>query len=501
MNLTANPAALPGRVIDLLGLIAFEDDLAGKDSPLFASFDPVLGPLLRQVFADERFKASFGQTVILHTQGSLAVRRVAVVGAGSRPDFRPALARHQAATLARIANQVGARSLHILQPSTEVDPQPIRWLEAAAEGAILGAYRFDKYLASEKRTPQTIETASFQTVSPVPPDVAAAAIDRARRVASAIAHARDLVNEPAATLTPTALAADSVARAAATGVVATVLGPADCRERGMGLFLAVAQGSSQEPRFIHLAWRPANAKKRIVLVGKGVTFDSGGLSLKTNEGMLGMKADMAGAAAVLSAIGVAAEELLPIEVHALAACTENMPSGTAYKLGDVLRSMSGKTVEINNTDAEGRLTLADALTYGLGLGPDIVLDFATLTGACVVALGPHTAGVMSNDDAVAANWMAATHDSGEDMWPLPLPSRLMDQLKSDVADLRNTGERWGGALTAGLFLKQFVGAIPWIHVDLAGPSTTDKEWGCYGKGATGFGVASIVQYLRGLAAS
>jgi leucyl aminopeptidase len=177
-----------------------------------------------------------------------------------------------------------------------------------------------------------------------------------------------------------------------------------------------------------------------------------------------------------------------------------MPSGSAYKLGDVLRSMSGKTVEINNTDAEGRLTLADALTYGLALRPDVVLDFATLTGACIVALGPHTAGVMTNDDAAAARWLAAARDAGEDMWPLPLPARLRDQLKSDIADLRNTGERWGGALTAGLFLKEFVGATPWIHVDIAGPATADKEWGVFGKGATGFGVSSIVQYLRALAA-
>jgi leucyl aminopeptidase len=197
---------------------------------------------------------------------------------------------------------------------------------------------------------------------------------------------------------------------------------------------------------------------------------------------------------------VAGEEKLPIEIHALAACTENMPSGTAYKLGDVLRSMSGRTVEINNTDAEGRLTLADALTYGLALNPEVVLDFATLTGACVVALGPHTAGVMSNNDATRDSWLAAARRAGEDMWPLPLPPRLMEQLKSEIADLRNTGERWGGALTAGLFLREFIGTTPWVHVDLAGPATTSKEWGCFGKGATGFGVASILEYLRGLAA-
>ena len=228
----------------------------------------------------------------------------------------------------------------------------------------------------------------------------------------------------------------------------------------MGLFLAVAQGSHEEPRFIHLAWTPPGARRRLVLVGKGVTFDSGGLSLKTNEGMLDMKTDMAGAAAVLAATVAAGEENLPVEVHALAACTENMPSGNSYKLGDVIRSLNGKTVEINNTDAEGRLTLADAMTFGLRFRPDALLDFATLTGACMIALGPHIAGLMSNDDALAAAFLSAAEQAGEEMWRLPLPPRLGEQLKSEIADLKNTGERWGGALTAGLFLKEFAGDLP-----------------------------------------
>ena len=202
-------------------------------------------------------------------------------------------------------------------------------------------------------------------------------------------------------MTPTALADTAAAWAREAGLTVEILDRAGCAALGMGLFLAVAQGSTQEPRFVHLAWTPPGARRRVVVVGKGITFDSGGLSLKTNEGMLDMKTDMAGAAAVLAAVAAAAEEKLAVEVHALAACTENMPSGNAYKLGDVIRSLDGKTVEINNTDAEGRLTLADALSFGLRFKPDAMLDFATLTGACMVALGPHTAGVMSNDDALA----------------------------------------------------------------------------------------------------
>jgi leucyl aminopeptidase len=212
--------------------------------------------------------------------------------------------------------------------------------------------------------------------------------------------------------------------------------------------------------------------------------------------MLDMKTDMAGAAAVVAAAVAAAEEKLPVEVHALAACTENMPSGSAYKLGDVIRSMAGKTVEITNTDAEGRLTLADALTFGLRLKPDLLLDFATLTGACVVALGPHTAGLMSNDEGIASAFLGAAARAGEDMWRLPLPPRLAEQLKSEIADMKNTGERWGGALTAGLFLKEFVGKAPWAHVDIAGPSSAGKESGHVSKGGTGFAVGSILELLR-----
>jgi leucyl aminopeptidase len=209
-----------------------------------------------------------------------------------------------------------------------------------------------------------------------------------------------------------------------------------------------------------------------------------------------MKIDMSGAAAVIAAIGVLADLSVPYEVHAIAACTENMPSGKSYKLGDVLKSMNGKTVEINNTDAEGRLTLGDALSYIIGEAkPDEVFDFATLTGACMVALGPYTAGVMGNDLSLVERWLAAARLAGEDMWHLPLNEKLREQLKSEIADMRNTGERYGGALTAGLFLKEFVGETPWVHVDIAGPASSDKEQGHVQKGGTGFAVATIVEYL------
>jgi leucyl aminopeptidase len=500
---------------DLLALAVFDDQLslvasASSDTTMgLRTLDVALGGLLARAMADERFRGKPGQILSLHTGAKLPARRLTLLGIGPRADFSPSTIQNAAAQLARHAVAAGARDVIFTMADDGKPTEILPWLFAAAYGLHLGTYRFDKYLTADADKKGT----AIVDVWLSPPGLGDTleapqqlAVERATRTAEAVAFARDLVNEPAGQLTPTALADRAAARAVAAGATATIFSAAECRTRGMGLFLAVAQGSEEEPRFVHLAWipkpssdSPARPRRRVVLVGKGVTFDSGGLSLKTTEGMLDMKTDMAGAAAVLSALAVVAQENLPVEVHALAACTENMISARAYKLGDVLKSMDGKTVEINNTDAEGRLTLADALTYGLTLRPDVIFDFATLTGACIVALGPHTAGVMSNHEQTRQEWLAAAQSAGEAMWPLPLPPRRVEQLKSEVADLRNTGERWGGALTAGLFLKEFVGTTPWVHVDLAGPSSASKEWGIVAKGGTGFGVATILEYLRNLA--
>jgi leucyl aminopeptidase len=475
--------------VDLLLLTCAERE-ANEDA-LVAAADRALDGALRQAIADERFAGKPGQALSLHTLGRLPAKRLAVLGRGAAP-LAPRDLLALAGRAARLAKTVGARTAALVAPGATTAPAD---LGALAEGATLGLYQFTRYLTGERATPPALESLTLLAPGPID-EAAAAALERAASTARAVARARDLVNEPAGALTPTRLAATAGEWASPASVAIEVLDREACRKLGMGLYLAVAQGSAEEPRFIHLTWKPPGARRRVVLVGKGVTFDSGGLSLKTNDGMLDMKTDMAGAAAALAATIAAGEEKLPIEVHALAACTENMPSGSSYKLGDVLRSMAGKTVEINNTDAEGRLTLADALTFGLGLEPHAIFDLATLTGACVVALGPHVAGVMSNDDALAGEWLAAATAAGEDMWRMPLPPRLAEQLKSEVADMRNTGERWGGALTAGLFLKEFVGDTPWVHVDIAGPSSADKENAHVSKGGTGFAVATLLAYLR-----
>jgi leucyl aminopeptidase len=500
--------------VDLLAIACVEEGLA--NDALVSAADAALGGALRQSLAEERFVGKAGQVSSVHGLGKIGPRRIALIGCGTTL----ATARDRqifGGRVARLARTLGARSVAVVAPlaaagasdassaagasdasSAAGASSAASAIEALTEGVLLGLYQFAKYLSGDRATPPAL--ASFTVLAPrglAIPD-AAAAFARAQNTARAVRRARDLVNEPAGTMTPTALASAAETWAREVGVEVELLDRDACRALGMGLYLAVSQGSVEPPRFIHLAWKPpgTSARRCIVLVGKGVTFDSGGLSLKTNEGMLDMKTDMAGAAAVLAAIAAAAREKLPIEVHALAACTENMPSGSSYKLGDVIASMAGKTVEITNTDAEGRLTLADALTFGLRLAPDAIIDLATLTGACIVALGPHTAGVMSNDDALASEWIEAAGAAGEEVWRLPLPPRLIEQLKSEVADMKNTGERWGGALTAGLFLREFVGATPWVHVDIAGPSSADKEFAHVSKGGTGYGVATILSFVR-----
>ncbi|RMH44019.1 MAG: leucyl aminopeptidase [Deltaproteobacteria bacterium] len=468
----------------------------GAADPGFRAVDKALDGLLTARMEEVAFRPERGQTLVVRpAAGALGdARAVVVVGGGDRAVRSPAGARDAAAAAVRRATALRARSLAFVLPAVGRDPAPV--VQFAVEGARLGAYRFDKYRSEDANTPAPIEAVTLVGKAPNRAPIGRA-IARGEAVADAVCLARDLINEPAATMTPAQLAAEARAIAKRhSSLTAKILGPAECKKLGMGMLLAVGQGSDQEVRVVHLTYKPKRkAKKRIALVGKGITFDSGGYSLKPTSSMLDMKIDMSGAAAVIAAMDAIARIGSPYEVHAVAACAENLVSGKAYKLGDVLRSMSGKTVEINNTDAEGRLALGDALYYVRDAAePDEIFDFATLTGACLVALGPYTAGVMSNRDALAKAWLSTAARVGEDMWHLPLNERLMEQLKSPIADLRNTGGRAGGALTAGLFLKQFVGDVPWVHVDIAGPASASKTDGAISEGGTGFGVATIVAY-------
>ncbi len=314
---------------------------------------------------------------------------------------------------------------------------------------------------------------------------------------TSIQLARDLANRPANDLTPEAMAA--AAREVCeevSGLRVTVLGPKEMQKEKMGAILAVGQGSVQEPRLIVLEHRPKKPKKSVVLVGKGVTFDSGGISIKPADGMGWMKCDMAGAATVLAVMRAVAEQELPIKVVGLLPTVENMPSGNALRPGDIITTSSGKTVEVETTDAEGRLLLADVLHYSARFHPDVIFDFATLTGACKIALGHEAAGMMGNDEDLLAALKKLGENVGERVWPLPLYEEYLSYLKSDWADLKNAGSRWGGVVTGGMFLKQFVpDKVSWVHFDIAGVAYRESEKEGQPKGATGFGVVLLLAYL------
>jgi len=321
-------------------------------------------------------------------------------------------------------------------------------------------------------------------------------------IAAAVKWVRDLVNQPANYATPAILADEALRMAQATGLSFQALGPAEMRQLGMGALLGVAQGSVQEPRLIILEHNPSGAQTApVVLVGKGITFDSGGISLKGREGMEWMKEDMAGAAAVMGTMQAVAALRIPQRVVGLMPATENLPSGNAYKPGDVLKAITGKTIEVISTDAEGRLILADALGYAQRYNPAAMIDLATLTGACVVALGNLAAGLFSNNDDLAGKIEAASQATHEKVWRMPLWKEYAEQIKSDVADMKNSGGRPAGSITAAMLLSKFVGDFAWAHLDIAGVSGTEKDSPYQPKGATGYGVRLLTQLLRDWASS
>lgn len=455
---------------------------------------------LAGILAEEAFEGKTGQCVTWHTNGRSAARRFVIVGLGKKERFSPSALRDAVATAARKGEAVRAKRLTVQIPgdSNGAIP-PMDRATGVVEGVLLGTYKFDRYLndeASKSHPPEEVTISS---------SLAPAALKEGIRIGAATSAAtilaRELVTEPAGVMTPTEMAKRASAVARSKGIAIKILEKKDLERLGMGAFLGVNAGSPEPPKLIHLIYRPKNvkAKKRVALVGKGITFDSGGLNLKPTGSIETMKCDMSGAAAVLAAISALPELEPAVEVHGFMAMTENMPGGRAYKPGDVLKTMKGKTVEVNNTDAEGRLVLCDALAYAQQHKPDLMLDLATLTGACVVALGPLASGVMGNDPKLVEKVVAAAGEAGEKMWPLPLYDEYLDMMSSEIADLQNSGGRWGGALTAGLFLQEFVEEkVSWAHLDIAGPAFAEKEIPTARKGGTGAGVRTLLRFLTSL---
>jgi leucyl aminopeptidase len=417
---------------------------------------------------------------------------VVLVGLGDEADVTAGTGRTAGAHLAKAATHLEALATTLPADVAAHAPEVEAVVaQAVVEGIGLRSYSYDRFRSEPERTDlvQVVLVGS-------PSD----AVRRGERIAEAVALTRDLVNTPGGTLTPPAFAEAAVEVAEREGLQITVLDEAAIREERLGGLLGVNRGSFQPPVFIQLAYEPEGAgpdTPTLALVGKGITFDAGGLDIKTAEGMLTMKCDMAGAGAVLGAMSAVAALEPDVRVAAYLPSTDNMLGPDATRPGDVLTLRSGTTVEIGNTDAEGRLVLADALTLAVEGGPAAIVDVATLTGACMVALGNRWAGLMGNHDGWIGQVQAAAQRAGEPVWHLPLPDEYREQLDSPIADMRNVGSRYGGALTAGLFLKEFVGEVPWVHLDIAGPAFLDESTALGPKGATGYGVRTLLELVDG----
>ncbi|MBI1908363.1 leucyl aminopeptidase [Candidatus Uhrbacteria bacterium] len=442
---------------------------------------------------DTRFEGKDDQAIVVPATSVFKSKRVLVLGLGEKPT--PESLRRAAAQAAQQAKRFSAATLAFALPAVSLR-QPNPHGQALAEGVILGRYQFLKYKKAPDKKPVELKHVALLAPTRVKRAVLQG-LHLGQIFAQAATLARDLVNEPAASMTPAAVVERARAVAKLPGISLRVFDRAEIERRKMGSFLSVAQGSDQPPFFLHFTYKPKGAKKRVVLAGKGITFDAGGIHLKPAKHIETMKCDMAGAASVLAVFSALSELKPKVEVHGLVPLTENMPSGKATKPGDVVRASNGRSIEVVNTDAEGRLVLADALIYGAKLKPDAMIDLATLTGSCVVALGEEVAGLMSTSKPLAKSLLAAAETVGEPVWELPLVASYRKLMDSEIADIANIAKvPWGGVIEGGLFLKEFVGKMPWAHLDIAGPAFAERPFGPYTQnGGTGFGVRTILQYL------
>ncbi|MCH2226378.1 MAG: leucyl aminopeptidase [Candidatus Caenarcaniphilales bacterium] len=477
------------------------DSKKKKLSGLVASFDELLGGVINDLVNDENFKFKTGETVSLRLSGSERaafalgpIKKLILVGLGEEKDFDKKAERKVAASILRKAKSEKVSSLAV---------NSFGDIALLVETLGLVNYEFTKYKSDDDKDDKkqlTQVTVLSSSVTAKEKD----AIAKSEVIIASVNKARDLVWEPACVVNPTYLAKEAK-KIKGTNFTVKVMEKAQCEKLGMGAYLAVAQAGGQPPKFIEMTYKPkGKIKKHIAIVGKGVTFDSGGLSLKPSKAMEMMKEDMSGSAATIGLMN-AIVKLQPanIQVTGIIAATENMPSASAYKPGDVITAMNGKTIEVNNTDAEGRLTLADAVAYVSKKNPDEIIDIATLTGACMVALGNTCAGIMTNNQDLLDRVKAVADKQGENMWQLPLYDEYKEKLKSTIADLINAGSGGqAGAQNGGLFIQEFVGkqtkgdkAIPWLHIDIAGPCWLDDASDWSPKGASGIPVRTLLNYI------
>ena len=499
MNISVKQGSVLDAACDMLVVHAFQGGSVWSGAT--QAIDKALGGLLQTYVKQEGFEGKLGEWLVLPTFGKCKAKKVALIGLGEKQAFDLDAVRKVGAWIARRGRDGKSKTVVTVLHGAGVANLPAREVAGAlTEGLRLGSYRFHAYKGKPKKESELREVILMEQDR-----IKAAAAMRGQAEAEALSSAtllaRDLVNTPSADMTPAKMVeiAKSLAKSGSR-ITAKVLDATKMERMGMQAALAVGRGSIHPPIGIHLVYHPkGKAKRKIVLVGKAVTFDSGGLSLKPADGMMTMKIDMAGAASVIGLFQALPALAPQVEVHGIFLAVENMPSGQAYRPGDVVKAMNGTTIEVLNTDAEGRVTLADALSYATTLKPDAIIDLATLTGACVVALGEEIAAVMSNDRKLTERLLQAAQTTGEPLWELPLFQPYQDLIKSKVGDLKNIGGRSAGAITAGLFLSHFVNKISWAHLDIAGPSYAEKETRPdMPFGGTGYGVRLLARYLQAL---
>lgn len=488
MEIKVLNAQLKEQACDMLvvGLWEKTETLSG----VVSSVDEALGELISKfVITKDKFEAKFASTYLLQTYEKIPANKVLVVGLGKKENFNPNKLRELTAKIIKKAMSIKAKKVCIDLGKLEFDA--VISGEVVAQGALIGEYSFDKY--KSKKSEAKVEEFILVEKDSEKIEKLKAGADKGTVIANAMNFSRNLANEPAQYATPSKLA--DIAKKT-EGVKTKIYEKDDIEKMEMGAFLAVSKGSSEFPKFIHMKYSPANPKKKIAIIGKGITFDSGGLDIKPAASMLNMKDDMSGAACVLGVMQSLKHFSPDVEVHGIIATCENMINGSAYKPGDILTAKNKKTIEVDNTDAEGRLTLADALCYACELGVDEVIDIATLTGACVVALGTQAAAIMGNNQDLINRIINTGEVQGERFWQLPMYEEYAEGLKSDVADMRNTGGRYAGTSTASLFLKEFVkDEIAWAHLDIAGTAFLDKPQKELCKGASGIGVRTLINYI------
>ena len=490
MNATFEKSSLSQNAADAIAVFVHQD------KPLFSKeIQNLSRKMAVRVSAAEigDFKGKEGESCVVYGQRGSHNHRFVIVGLGECKSLSLEQYRRAAAIAARRARSLKAKTLAIFLPAAV--GQFGETVHALVEGAFLSLYMFDKYISKKADETPNVESISICTDNPSKLRQGRSAVRKALIISQATALARDLGNAPGNEIYPQTLAEAARHSAERSGYRATILDQQEIQDLAMGGVLGVSQGSTHPPRFLILEYGPP-AKRPIVLVGKGVTFDSGGISIKPSAGMAEMKMDMSGAAAVIGTFEAVAQLKLPVHIIGLIPAVENLPSGSSIRPGDVLRHYNDMTSEVDNTDAEGRLILADALAYADTFKPQAVIDLATLTGAVVVALGHHATGMMGNDRGLMKKLETAGAATYERVWELPLFDEYEKQIKSDIADVKNTGGRWAGAITGGLFLKKFIGKYPWVHLDIAGTAILEESGNYTSKGASGVGVRLLTELLR-----